>query len=84
MLGLVWVASASFHYYLAIKLGKQTGSVNDGCLVGICMIVLSLLGGGLGFLSLMHSFPYFILSSILGSIAFPGGVMLILTSRRRP
>src|SRR5688572_22765475 len=50
--------------------GKTLRSENDGCLVAIGNVVLAFFGGGLGFLLLINYFPYFILSSMAGAIAF--------------
>ena len=83
VLAFVWIFSAVFYYFLATRLGQQTGSPNDGCLFGICNIVLTFFGGGLGFLALMHSYPYFILSSTFGAVLFPGFATLFFASRAR-
>ena len=83
VLAFVWIVSAGFYYFLAAKLGHQTGSANDGCLYGICNIVLAFLGGGIGFLVLIHHYPYFILSSTVGAIAFPSFGTLYFVSRAK-
>jgi len=83
VLAFVWLLSAGFYFFLALKLGHQTGSPNDGCLYGICNIVLAFLGGGLGFLVLIHNYPYFILSSAVGAIALPSFGTLYFASRAR-
>ena len=83
VLAFVWLSSACFYYFLATKLGHQTGSPNDGCLYGICNIVLTFFGGGAGFLILIHNYPYFLLSSTLGAIGFPSLGTLYFLSRAR-
>jgi hypothetical protein len=83
VLAFVWIASALFYYFLATKLGHQAGRPNDGCLYGICNIVLAFFGGGAGFLALIHDYPYFILSSTFGAIAFPSLGTLYFISRVR-
>ncbi len=83
VLAFVWIVSAVFYYFLGTKLGQHTGSPNDGCLYGICNILLSFLGGGLGFLALLHNYPYFILSSIFGAVALPSIGTFYMASRAR-
>jgi hypothetical protein len=83
VLAFVWIVSAVFYYFLAAKLGHQIGVPNDGCLYGICNIVLAFLGGGIGFLVLIHHYPYFILSSTLGAVALPSIATLYFASRAR-
>lgn len=79
----MWIVSATFYYFLAAKLGHQAGSPNDGCLYGICNIVLAIFGGGIGFLILIHNYPYFILSSTVGAIGLPSLGTLYFISRVR-
>lgn len=83
MLAFVWVFSAIFYYLMGYRLGAQTENHSDGCLIGICNIILSLFGGGLGFLLLIHYYPYFILSSIACSIGFPAAATLYFAGRFR-
>ncbi len=83
VLAFVWILSASFYYVMGIKLGAQTGQPNDGCLIGISNIVLALFGGGIGFLLLIHNYPYFILSSTFCAIGFPASSTLYFATRFR-
>ncbi len=84
-MGFVWLASAGFFYFLAARHGTQIGQPNDGCLYGICNIILAFLGGGIGFLVLIHHYPYFIISSCLGSILAPGfGTLYIISRAKKP
>jgi len=83
VLAFVWLGSAGYFYYLAAKLGNQIGKSNDGCLYGICNIILALFGGGIGLLALLHHYPFFILSSIISAIAFPTVGTLYIVRRTR-
>jgi hypothetical protein len=83
VLAFVWIVSAIFYYIMGARLGNQTGQPNDGCLIGICNIILALLGGGFGFLILIHYYPYFILSSIVCAIGFPASATLYFANRFR-
>lgn len=85
ILAVVSVTSAAYFYFLGAKLGHQTGHPNDGCLYGLCNIVLALFGGGFGFLVLIHNYPYFIVSSCICAVAFPtfGTLYSVRSSRRK-
>lgn len=83
VLAFVWIVSAGFYYFLADKVGRQAGSPNDGCLYGICNVILAFLGGGIGLLVLIHNYPTFLLSSIFGAIFFPSLGTLYFLSRAK-
>jgi len=84
VLALVWFGSAGFFYFLGAKYGVKSGQPNDGCLYGICNIILALFGGGIGFLLLIHHYPYFILSSCIGAIACPAMGSLYIVAKNPP
>jgi hypothetical protein len=62
--------SAVFYYTYAQKLGRQYDSPNDGCLLGVGTIVLTLTGGAIGLL--LFQFPTFIFTSCIGALLLPG------------
>ena len=82
-MGVVWLCSAGFFLTFGIKYGEQIGNGTDGCLYGICNVVMAFLGGGIGFLLLSHQYPVFVLTSCLGSIAAPGFTSAYIIARTR-
>ena len=69
IVGTVWILSAIFFSAYAINLGKKHQSTNDGCLLAICNVVLSLVGGAIGYIPV--SYPLSLVTSCLGAILFP-------------
>lgn len=83
IIGGAWLATAVFFYIIAQKVGKVTRSESDGCLLGICNIVLSLLGGGAGYF--LAPYPLFLLTSVAGAVTLPTLATLFFLSRlKRP
>jgi len=80
IIGLSWILSAIFFATVASRAGKNSGSENDGCLLSICCVLLALFGGGAGLYAGLFwtKYPYFIVTSLVGSIVFPaiGSAML--------
>ncbi|MDR3689027.1 MAG: hypothetical protein P4L46_06580 [Fimbriimonas sp.] len=84
VLGVVLVVSATFFYFIGYRVGVRSQHPNDGCLYGICNIILAFLGGGVGFLLLIHNYPYFILSSSLGAVLVPALGTLFAVAKSQP
>lgn len=87
VIGISWLLSALFFAAGAMRTGKVSGSENDGCLLAVCCVLLALFGGGAGLyagLTWMR-YPYFIVSSLLGTLLFPaiGSAMLGAKMKRR-
>ncbi len=78
-----WVISAAFFAFLAIKVGKKAGKDNDGCLLAISNVLLAGMGGALGFLLFIRLYPYFVLSSMLGTVLLPALHTLYFARKRR-
>ena len=72
---LVWLASAIFFATLALRKFKDT----DGCLVALANFFLAFLGGGLGLLLLSGRFPFFVISSLVGTVLLPAMLTLWVT-----
>jgi len=84
VMGLVWLSSAVFFYFYSARYGDQIGNSTDGCLYGICSIVMAFLGGAVGFLLFIHQYPYFVLTSCLGALIAPGLATAYIIARTRP
>jgi cytochrome bd-type quinol oxidase subunit 2 len=69
ILVVFWVLSAASFYFVGTKLGQKNDSHNDGCLLGFSCVFLAFLGGALGIF--LAKYPYFVISSCLGSISCP-------------
>jgi hypothetical protein len=83
IIGIGWVANAMFFAYLAMRSGRLAGSPNDGCLLGICGVIMAFAGGGVGLYAglLLTRYPTFVLTSLIGSTALPGFGMMLLAPR---
>ncbi|CAN5733560.1 hypothetical protein BH11ARM2_BH11ARM2_18370 [soil metagenome] len=62
--GLVAAVSA----WLGIQTGKANGAENDGCLLAIANVMLSIFGAGVGYF--IASFPIYLLTALAGSLLF--------------
>ncbi len=71
LLFLIWIASAVFFAFVARNVGRAKNSPNDGCLLGIATTVFTFIGGAIGLLLINKLFPWFILTSVAGSILAP-------------
>lgn len=83
VIAAAWILSAILFGWRSLRAGNRTEKDNDGCLLAICSIVLTLTGGGMGLyagLALTH-YPTFVLTSILGCVLVPGIGSLLLNPR---
>ena len=67
---IAWLVSSVTFTLMARALGSKFGAENDGCLLIIGVQVTVLLGGAAGLLA--FSYPYNIVASMVGGLAFPG------------
>ncbi|MER3496450.1 MAG: hypothetical protein C4320_06490, partial [Armatimonadota bacterium] len=67
------------HY--AARLGRRYDAPNDGCLLGFACVMLTLIGGAIGLLTV--GFPWYILTSAAGAVLMPGLACLIFARRMR-
>lgn len=81
VLGLIWAGAAIAWANHAGRLGRRYDSPNDGCLLGFACVVLALLGGAVGLLSL--PFPWFLVGSATGAIALPALASAVFARRMR-
>jgi hypothetical protein len=80
----VWVLVAGFYYVIAELIGRSTRTENDGCLLGIMNILLTLFGGGAGLLLFHERYPTFIATSMFGALIFPtAGTLFVLWRMKR-
>lgn len=59
---------AAISAWLAMQTGKANDAENDGCLLAIANVVLSLFGAGIGFF--LAPFPLYLLTALAGSLLF--------------
>jgi hypothetical protein len=71
IIGISWLVRAIFFSSIARNVGRQKNSSNDGCLLTISTTVFVLIGGAIGLLVFNKYFPWFIFTSILGSLLAP-------------
>ena len=83
IIGFAWVLSAAFYYFVAEYVGRMTRTENDGCLLGIMNILLTLGGGGAGLLAFRTQFPLFVATSVLGAITLPAMGTLFVVWRMK-
>jgi hypothetical protein len=84
VIGGGWVLIAAFFYAIAERIGRVTRTENDGCLLGIMNILLTLFGGGAGLLIFRNQYPAFVPASIFGALLFPtAGTLFILNRMQR-
>jgi len=79
VIGAVWTLTAAFFCWTAFRIGRAVHSENDGCLLAICNILLTLFGGGIGLV--IAPYPTYLLTSLLGAITFPSVASLFFMSR---
>jgi hypothetical protein len=77
----LWLIVAANGYWVAHLLGKKLDTPNDGCLLGVGNIALSLVGGGLGYL--FAPYPWSLATSLVGSILLPGALTLTFLRKSR-
>ena len=73
---------ALFYFVIAIKFGKAIQSETDGCLLGICNVLLTIVGGAAGFL--VAHFPLRLFTSLALAGLLPGAMTLYWISRQKP
>ena len=83
MIAGIWIGLSILFAIAAIQVGKAVRSENDGCLLAIGNVVLTLLGGAIGFLVMVNHYPTFILSSMVGAMLLPSLAILAFTRRAR-
>jgi hypothetical protein len=77
-----WVVSAALFSILAMRVGASKGEANDGCLVGLCSVILSLLGGGAGLLLVGRHYPEMVYASVAGTLLLPALLVAFYRWRR--
>ncbi|HEY0866596.1 MAG TPA: hypothetical protein VGE01_04430 [Fimbriimonas sp.] len=80
-IALLWLGAAVFWAAMANRLGRQYAAPNDGCLLGCGNVVLSFVGGGLGFL--VAPYPWSIGTSFGGALLLPGLATWYFAARNR-
>ena len=81
VIGGSWVVIAGFYYYIAERVGRATRTENDGCILGIMNIMLTIFGGGTGLLIFRDQYPAFIIASMFGALIFPTAGTLFILNR---
>lgn len=84
VIGGSWLFIAVGMYVLGDRIGRAARAENDGCLIGIMNILLTLFGGGVGLY--FFKYPTFVVTSFFGALLFPTlGTLLVLSrmSRKR-
>ncbi len=66
--GLTVVIAIAFAIF-SIRLSARTRLENDGCLMAIASVILTLAGAGVGFW--IGKYPTFVISSLIGAVLFP-------------
>ncbi len=79
ILGFSWLASAIGFYMYAQKLGRAAESETDGCFLGFACILSAIVGGGVGLL--LGRYPYFVITSALGSMLAPGALCWVFVKK---
>ena len=69
LMGFAWIASAVGFALYGTRIAKLRRMENDGCLLAISNVILALLGGGVGYF--LAGYPWFIVTSIIGTLTFP-------------
>jgi hypothetical protein len=80
-LAAIWIGAAVTWAWVAGRLGARYGVPNDGCLLGFANVVLSFVGGGIGFL--LARYPWSIASSLAGTIVLPGLITWFFSAKNR-
>lgn len=84
IIGVAWVVIAGFYYGIAEYIGRYTRTENDGCLMGLMNIILTIVGGAAGLLALRTQYPTFVFSSLFGALILPTlGTLFILSRMKR-
>lgn len=76
-----WIASAAFWYWVAYALGKRSEAQGDGCMLGLANILLSLVGGGIGYA--LVPYPWSLVSSLAGASFLPALATFYYNARTR-
>jgi hypothetical protein len=85
--GAYWVIAIQtlitivFSVYISFQIGKQYRAENDGCLLAIANLLLTLFGAGAGYF--IAPFPIFLLTSLIGAVLFPTVWTLLYLRRLR-
>lgn len=81
LLAFIWIGAAVGFGNYGYRLGRRFDSPNDGCLLTAATQVLVLIGGSAGFL--VSGFPWYLLTSAIGAVTFPGLACLYFAWRMR-
>jgi hypothetical protein len=85
VIGGTWIVIAIFYYIIGDRIGRAARQENDGCLLGIMNILLTIFGGGTGLLLFRDHYPLFVPASMVGALVFPtvGTLFIIRLMRHR-
>lgn len=81
VIGGSWVVIAAFYYFAGDRIGRVAKAENDGCLLGIMNIILTIVGGGAGLLIFRDRYPAFVAASMFGALIFPTVGTLFIINR---
>lgn len=81
VIGTTWVVIATFYYFAGDKIGRAANAENDGCLLGIMNILLTILGGAAGLLIFRDHYPAFVAASMFGALILPTVGTLFIINR---
>lgn len=81
VIGASWVIIAIFYYFAGDHIGRAAKAENDGCLLGLMNIVLTLVGGGAGLLIFRDHYPAFVGASMFGALILPTAGTLFIINR---
>jgi hypothetical protein len=81
VIGTSWVVIAAFYYFAGDKIGRMAKAENDGCLLGIMNIILTIVGGGAGLLLFRDHYPAFVGASMFGALLLPTAGTLFIINR---
>ena len=66
-----WITIAVAFAFISFWAGRLTRAENDGCLLAIANVLMTGLGGALGWLFFKNHYPFVIVSSLLGALILP-------------
>lgn len=81
VIGTTWVVIAIFFYFAGDRIGRAANAENDGCLLGIMNIILTIVGGAAGLLLFRDHYPAFVAASMFGALILPTVGTLFIISR---
>lgn len=85
--GTYWVLAiqtllvAAFGVWYGIYVGKLAKAENDGCLLGLMNVVMTLAGAAIGYR--FADYPTFIFTSLVGAVTLPALVSAFMTLKMK-